>query len=249
MVSMQAQFFGGLKQKIIPVKDFSRESFKLFLHVLEGQRIHRPSMKFSSWFDLLCLADKYLVPGLEQFVVEQMMNNLRKQVGLDPVLEVIFHLADTSSLAWKVSEDLLYQRAWPFSELSFDQWRTQIALGCNSEEVVEVRRSFDLREQLNQLKFVQPLLMQTLDAVQQLFELISRKIGDANEVDVLAEDLFQTIIQQTQALRESLEAFSEQKNGPEKRFWCMNCHLPLVSLETVLEHKHPLTEWIVPVPT
>ena len=85
MVSMQAQFFGGLKQKIIPVKDFSRESFKLFLHVLEGQRIHRPSMKFSSWFDPLCLADKYLVPGLEQFVVEQMMNNLRKQVGLDLV--------------------------------------------------------------------------------------------------------------------------------------------------------------------
>ena len=91
--------------------------------------------------------------------------------------------------------------------------------------------------------------MQTLDAVQQLFELISRKIGDANEVDVLAADLFQTINQQTEALRGSLEAFSEQKNGPEKRFWCMNCHLPLVSLETVLEHKHPLTEWIVPVPT
>ena len=143
---MQAQLFGGLKQRIIPVEDFSRESFKLFLDVLDGQRIHRPSMKFSSWFNLLRLADKYLVAGLEQFAVEQMVDNLRKQVGLDPLLEVIFHLADTSSLAWKVSEELLYQRAWPLSDVSFDQWRTQIALGCHSEEVVEVRQSLDLKE-------------------------------------------------------------------------------------------------------
>ena len=132
---MQAQLFGGLKQRIVPVDDFSRESFKLFLNVLHGERIHRPSMKFSAWFDLLRLADKYLVPGLEQFVVEQMVNNLRKQVGIDPLLEVIFHLADSTSLAWKVSEDLLFHRAWPFS---FDHWRAQISLGCNSEEVVEV---------------------------------------------------------------------------------------------------------------
>ena len=93
--------------------------------------------------------------------------------------------------------------------------------------------------------------MQTLDAIQQLFELITRKDGDADEVDFLAEDLLQTINQQTEALRGSLEAFSEQKRGHEKRFQCMNCHLPLVGLETVLEHKHPQlnTEWIVPVPT
>ena len=121
------------------MEDFSRESFKLFLDVLDGQRIHRPSMKFSSWFNLLRLADKYLVAGLEQFAVEHMVNNLRKQVGLDPLLKAIYHLADLSSLAWKVSEDLLYHRAWPFSEVSFDQWRTQIAVGCNTEEVVEVR--------------------------------------------------------------------------------------------------------------
>ena len=135
---MQAQLFGGLKQRIIPVEDFSRESFKLFLDVLDGQRIHLPSMSFSSWFDLLRLADKYLVAGLEQFAVEQMVNNLRKQVGLDPLLEEIFHLADRTSLAWKVVEDLLYHQAWPFSEVSFDEWHTQIAVGCNSEEVVEV---------------------------------------------------------------------------------------------------------------
>ena len=93
--------------------------------------------------------------------------------------------------------------------------------------------------------------MQTLDAIQQLFELITRKVGDADEVDFLAEDLLQTINQQTEALRGSLEAFSEQKRGREKRFQCMNCHLTLVGLDTVLEHKHPQldTEWIVPVPT
>ena len=64
---------------------------------------------------------------------------MRKQVGLDPLLEAIYHLADCTSLAWKVSEDLLYHRAWPLSEVSFDQWRTQIVVGCNTEEVVEVR--------------------------------------------------------------------------------------------------------------
>ena len=103
---------------------------------------------------------------------------------------------------------------------------------------------------MNQLKLFQPLLMQTLDTVQQLFDLITRKIGDAAEVDFLAEDFLQTINQQTEALRESLEAFSEQKNGPEKRFRCMNCHLPLVGLETILQHKHPQldTEWILPLP-
>ena len=91
--------------------------------------------------------------------------------------------------------------------------------------------------------------MQTLDAVQQLLHLIMRKIGDADEIDFLAQDLLQTINQQTEALRESLEAFSEQKNGPEKKFRCINCQLLLVGLETVLEHKHPQldTEWIVPV--
>ena len=143
LFSIQAQFFGGLKQTMIPVEDFSRESFKLFLDVLDGQKIHRPSMNFSSWFNLLRLADKYLVAGLDQFVVEQMVNNLREQVGLDPVLEVIYHLADYRSLAWKVSEDLFFHQAWPVSAtqgVSFEQWRSQIGVGCDSEELVEVRQ-------------------------------------------------------------------------------------------------------------
>ena len=94
--------------------------------------------------------------------------------------------------------------------------------------------------------------MQTLDAVQQLLDLITRKIGDADEVNFLAENLFQTINQQTKALKESLEDFSEQKRATEKEFLCKNCNSPLLGLETVLEHKHPHldTEWIVPfVPT
>ena len=146
LFSIQAQFFGGLKQTMIPVEDFSRESFKLFLDVLDGQKIHRPSMNFSSWFNLLRLADKYLVAGLDQFVVEQMVNNLREQVGLDPVLEVIYHLADHRSLAWKVSEDLVFNQAWPVSAnqgVSFEQWRSQIGVGCDSEELVEVRQLSD----------------------------------------------------------------------------------------------------------
>ena len=148
LFSIQAQFFGGLKQTMIPVEDFSRESFKLFLDVLDGQKIHRPSMNFSSWFNLLRLADKYLVAGLDQFVVEQMVNNLREQVGLDPVLEVIYHLADYRSLAWKVSEDLLFHQAWPVSATQgvsfeqFEQWKSQIGNGCNSEELVEVRQLY-----------------------------------------------------------------------------------------------------------
>ena len=93
--------------------------------------------------------------------------------------------------------------------------------------------------------------MQTLVAVQQLVDLILRKIGDADEVDILAEKLLQTIIQQTEALRESLQAFSEQKKGAEKEFQCMHCRFPLTGVETVLNHKHPEldTEWIVPLPT
>ena len=93
--------------------------------------------------------------------------------------------------------------------------------------------------------------MQTLVAVQQLVDLILRKIGDADEVDILAEKLLQTIIQQTEALRESLQAFSEQKKGAEKEFQCMHCRLSLTGVEMVLNHKHPEldTEWIVPLLT
>ena len=93
--------------------------------------------------------------------------------------------------------------------------------------------------------------MQTLDAVQQLLDLTLRKIGDADEVDILAEGHLQTINQHREALRESLQAFSEQKKGAEKKFQCMHCRLHLTGLQTVLNHKHPDldTEWIVPLPT
>lgn len=126
----QAQFFGGLKQRIIQVEDFSRESFKFFLDVLNGEEISC-SLKFSNWLDLLVLADKYLVARLEDFLLEQMVSSLRKKVRLDPLLEKIFHFADEQSAAWKVCEKLLFHYTWhSSSELSYDQWRTQIAVGC-----------------------------------------------------------------------------------------------------------------------
>ena len=91
--------------------------------------------------------------------------------------------------------------------------------------------------------------MQALDAFHQLFDLISRKIGDVKEVSSLAEELFKVINQQTEALRESLPAFTELKNGAEKKFRCQLCNIPLTGLEAVLNHKHPELEeeWIVPV--
>ena len=130
-IMYQAQFFGGLKQRIIQVEDFSRESFKFFLDVLNGEEIPCSLMKFSNWLDLLCLADKYLVAGLEDFLLEQMVSSLRKKIRLDPLLEKIFHFADKQSAGWKVCEKLLFHYTWhSSSEFSYDQWRTQIAIGC-----------------------------------------------------------------------------------------------------------------------
>jgi len=190
----QAQFFGGLKQRIIQVEDFSRESFKFFLDVLNGEEIPCSLMKFSNWLDLLCLADKYLVAGLEDFLLEQMVSSLRKKIRLDPLLEKIFHFADKQSAGWKVCEKLLFHYTWhSSSEFSYDQWRTQIAIGC-----VECTTSGE----------IQPLLFQALDGVQQLLDLITRKNGVAEDVDSEAENIFQNIVdivQDAESLTESLE--------------------------------------------
>jgi len=180
----QAQFFGGLKQRIIQVEDFSRESFKFFLDVLNGEEIPCSLMKFSNWLDLLCLADKYLVAGLEDFLLEQMVSSLRK----------IFHFADKQSAAWKVCEKLLFHYTWhSSSEFSYDQWRTQIAVGC-----IECTTTGE----------IQPLLFQALDGVQQLLELITRKNGVAEDINSEAEKVFQYIVdimEDVESLTESLK--------------------------------------------
>ena len=86
---MQAQFFGVLKQAEITVEDFSRESFKLFLDILYVQKLDWNSIKFSSFSDLVRLADKYVVVGLETFLWTKLVGKLRKESGLDTLLEMI----------------------------------------------------------------------------------------------------------------------------------------------------------------
>ena len=137
---MQAQFFGGLKQTEITVEDFSRESFKLFLDILYVQKLDWSSIEFSSFSDLFRLADKYLVVGLDTFLWTKLVNNLRKESGLDSLLEMIHQRTDKATLAWKISQDLLENQAWPGPELvNFEQWRSEVGVGCNREHVIEVR--------------------------------------------------------------------------------------------------------------
>ena len=138
---LQAQFFGSLKLTEIHVGDFSRASFKLFLDILYLQKLDWPSIKFSSFSDLCRLADKYLVAGLETFLRSKLVTKLRKESGLDSLLEMIHQRTDRGTLAWKISEDLLKKQAWPGPEpVTFEQWRSEVGVGSNSEHVIEVRR-------------------------------------------------------------------------------------------------------------
>ena len=137
---MQAQFFGVLKQAEITVEDFSRESFKLFLDILYVQKLDWPSINLSSFSDLFRLADKYLVVGLETFLWTKLVGKLRKESGLDTLLEMIQRRTNRGSLAWKISEDLLKKQAWPGPELvTFEQWRSEVGVGFNNGDVIEVR--------------------------------------------------------------------------------------------------------------
>ena len=138
---IQAQFFGGLKQTEIAVEDFSRASFKLFLDILYVQKLDWNSIKFSSFSDLVRLADKYVMVGLETFLWTKLVSKLRKESGLDSLLEMIHQRTDRGTLAWKISEDLLKKQAWPGPEpATFEQWRSEVGVGCNREAVIEVRQ-------------------------------------------------------------------------------------------------------------
>ena len=57
-----------MKQLHPCVEDFSRESFKLFMDVIYVKTLNWPDIKLSTYSDLLRMADKYMVPGLENFV-------------------------------------------------------------------------------------------------------------------------------------------------------------------------------------
>ena len=137
---MQAQFFGVLKQAEITVEDFSRESFKLFLDILYVQKLDWPSINLSSFSDLFRLADKYLVVGLETFLWIKLVGKLRKESGLDSLLEMVNQRTSRATLVWKISEDLLKKQAWPGPEVTFEQWRTEVGVGCDREDVMEVWR-------------------------------------------------------------------------------------------------------------
>ena len=70
-----------MKQLHPCVEDFSRESFKLFLDVLYVKTQNWTDIKLSSYSDLLRLADKYMVPGLENFVWTKLVEKVRSYMG------------------------------------------------------------------------------------------------------------------------------------------------------------------------
>ena len=119
------------------MEDFSRASFKLFLDILYVQKLDWTSIKFSSFSDLFRLADKYLVAGLEAFLWTKLVSKLRKESGLDSLLEMIHQRTGQGTLAWKISDDLLKNQAWP---VAFEQWRSQVGVGPITGHVTEVSR-------------------------------------------------------------------------------------------------------------
>ena len=108
---IQAQLFGDFKEDEILVEDFSKESFKLFLDVLYAQRQDWTSIKFSSYSDLFCLADKYLVTGLDIFLRTKLVAKLRKVVELDNLLKMIKERTNWATRACTISDNLLRDKA------------------------------------------------------------------------------------------------------------------------------------------
>ena len=109
---IQAQLFGDLRQNEILVEDFSRDSFKLFLDVLYAQRQDWPSIKYSSYSDLFCLADKYLVTELDIFLRTKLVAKLRKVVELDNLLKMIMERTNWGTRAYTISEKLLRDESY-----------------------------------------------------------------------------------------------------------------------------------------
>ena len=136
---IQAQLFGDLQQNEILVEDFSKESFKLFLDVLYAQRQDWPSIKYSSYSDLFCLADKYLVRELDIFLRRKLVAKLRKVVELDNLLKMIKERTNWGTRVWKISENLLRDESYG-AWLDKDLWETRVRLvSGDTEPKIEVR--------------------------------------------------------------------------------------------------------------
>ena len=136
---IQAQLFGDLRQNEILVEDFSRDSFKLFLDVLYAQRQDWPSIKYSSYSDLFCLADKYLVTELDIFLRTKLVAKLRKVVELDNLLKMIMERTNWGTRAYTISENLLRDESYG-AWLDKDLWETRVRLvSGDTEPKIEVR--------------------------------------------------------------------------------------------------------------
>ena len=137
---IQAQLFGDLKQNEILVEDFSRDSFKLFLDVLYAQRQDWPSIKYSSYSDLFCLADKYLVRELDIFLRRKLVAKLRKVVELDNLLKMIMERTNWATRACTISDNLLRDESYG-AWLDKDLWESRVRLvSGDTEPTIEVSR-------------------------------------------------------------------------------------------------------------
>ena len=136
---IQAQLFGDLRQNEILVEDFSKESFKLFLDVLYAQRQDWPSMKYSSYSDLFCLADKYLVTGLDIFLRRKLVAKLRRVVEPDNLLKMIRERTNWATRACTISDNLLRDESYG-AWLDKDLWESRVRLvSGDTEPTIEVR--------------------------------------------------------------------------------------------------------------
>ena len=136
---IQAQLFGDLRQNEILVEDFSRDSFKFFLDVLYAQRQDWPSIKYSSYSDLFCLADKYLVTGLDIFLRRKLVAKLRRVVEPDNLLKMIRERTNWATRACTISDNLLRDESYG-AWLDKDLWESRVRLvSGDTEPTIEVR--------------------------------------------------------------------------------------------------------------
>ena len=67
------QFFGSMKEErdTIPVEDASFDAFKIFLDVLYNKKISMGQASFKLMAKLYYLADKYLMAGLQEVIIQE----------------------------------------------------------------------------------------------------------------------------------------------------------------------------------
>ena len=67
------QFFGSIKEErdIIPVEDASFDAFKTFLDVIYNRKMSMGQASFKLLAELYSLADKYLMPEMQKFIIQK----------------------------------------------------------------------------------------------------------------------------------------------------------------------------------